>query len=54
LESVDCAAASKESKANGGRGNNVNDTESINYSHGEAEAFSDDIEQTSQAVGMAV
>ncbi|XP_039156275.1 probable mediator of RNA polymerase II transcription subunit 26a [Eucalyptus grandis] len=46
----DCAATSKESKANGHVGNAAHDVVSINCSHGEAETFSDDIEWTSQVV----
>ncbi|XP_048137661.1 probable mediator of RNA polymerase II transcription subunit 26b isoform X1 [Rhodamnia argentea] len=47
----DCAPASKESKANGNEGNVAHDVLNVKDSQGEAETFSDDMEETSQVVG---
>ncbi|XP_048137663.1 probable mediator of RNA polymerase II transcription subunit 26b isoform X3 [Rhodamnia argentea] len=50
----DYALASKESKAKGDRGNAVHDVVSMNNSHGEAEALSDDMEETAPIVGTVL
>ncbi|XP_056171471.1 probable mediator of RNA polymerase II transcription subunit 26b [Syzygium oleosum] len=49
-EGGDCAASSRESKANRGQGNAASNAVSIEYRHGEAEAFSGHIKDTSQVV----
>ncbi|KAL3715680.1 hypothetical protein ACJRO7_007420 [Eucalyptus globulus] len=46
----DCAAESKESKANGDTGNAASSVGSIKYGHGKAEAFGNNIEETSLVV----
>ncbi|KAI6673677.1 hypothetical protein NL676_001583 [Syzygium grande] len=50
-EGGDCAASSRESRANSGQGNAASNVVSIEYRHGEAEAIlSDHIKDTSQVV----
>ncbi|KAI3421578.1 uncharacterized protein J3R85_012083 [Psidium guajava] len=47
----DCTTSSKESKADSNTGNVAREVVNVKYGPGEAETFSDDIEETSQEVG---